>query len=166
MIELYLAQANRAVAHVREKLPRGSSNQAHSTKLAGTELNKARGEAFELIGQGALHTGKMIASTAFTAGAGNCGEQVYVAFEYLKKLGVSPLDIFAYGPHTGRDHAWLVIGRPAAAATRYIDDGWDDAVLCDPWYDFVGGAVANDDFYGNARFILKERYTRRVTADF
>lgn len=166
MMQLYLAQGERAVAHVREKLPLGSSNQAHSTRHAGRELNKARHEAIELGAQGALHRGRMIANTALVGGAGNCGEQVQMAFEYLKKLGVSPLDVFSYGPNTGRDHAWLVIGRPAAAETRWIDNDWEDAVLCDPWNDWVLPAVQNDDIYGTARFVLNERYVRRVAADF
>lgn len=167
MIQLYLAQGRRAVAHVREKLPLGSSNQGGGgARLAGMALNKARHEAIELLGQGAFHGGKMIASTALVGGAGNCGEQVQLAFEYLKKLGVSPLDVFSYDPNSGRDHAWLVIGRPAAAETRWIDNGWQDAVLCDPWNDWVLPAVQNDEIYGRARFVLNERYVRTVAADF
>ena len=40
MLQLYLAQGHRAVAHVPEKFPLGSSNQEGSSVLAGTELNK------------------------------------------------------------------------------------------------------------------------------
>src|SRR5262245_22217434 len=65
---------------------------------------------------------------------GNCEEQASLAFDFLEKLNVRPLDYMVLGDC---DHGFVVIGRTGDAAQP---DLWgDEACVCDPW--------ANDDPY-------------------
>ena len=168
MSTLYLAQAQRAIDYVKAKMPVGASNRDDNPRQAEARplVEFARLDTAELIRQGAKHPGKTIVNEAVARGAGNCGEQVQVAFEYLKGLGVSPLDIFAYDQFSGKDHAWLVIGRPANAARRWIDRSWGDAVICDPWDNICQTALEDENVYGTARFALQKRWVRKEIADF
>jgi hypothetical protein len=165
--QYYLAQARAAIDHVKAKLPLGASNRDENRlqRRAVTKVSEARLDAADLIRQRAIHGNKSVARMAVVYGAGNCGEQAQLAFEYLKGLGVSPIEFFAYEKTTGKDHAWIVIGRPAAAETRWIDRGWRDAVICDPWSNICQAALDDEDVYGSARFERRQRWVRRGAAE-
>ena len=84
-------------------------------------------------------------------GVGNCEAQASVAFEYLKTMGIKPLDIVFYASfdknakmpvkplgRTGTemvrpDHAFVVIGRPKQADVATYTTWGKDAVVCDAW---------------------------------
>ena len=105
-----------------------------------------------------LDLGHTIRLSAMEAGAGNCGEMCEVAFGFLKRIGASPLEMFACTRR--RDHAFLVLGRPAAAQTRWIDDSWRDAVICDPWDDFTCVAMDDEDVMGRGvEFEVRKRWS-------
>jgi len=165
MRRLYLRNALTAVEHVREKLPLGASNRPDNPHVvsAGLAVNKARAEAGELIHQSAQSPGKAIARTAFNEGGGNCGEQAEMAFQFLKDMGISPIELWAINPNRG-DHAFVIIGRPAAASDRWMDNSWGDAVICDPWANIVQAVADDDEIYGT-RLECRKRWARTTSMD-
>lgn len=68
--------------------------------------------------------------------AGQCTEQVSIAFEYLVNKGVQPFDFMIQLPRY-LDHVFVVIGRTASTKSEWDIDKpppWgSDAVVCDPW---------------------------------
>jgi len=68
--------------------------------------------------------------------AGQCTEQVAIAFEYLINKGVKQFDFMIQLP-LRLDHVFLVIGRAKSDKTEWDIDKpppWGDAaVVCDPW---------------------------------
>jgi hypothetical protein len=84
-------------------------------------------------------------------GVGNCEPQASVAFEYLKKMGIKPLDIVFYAPFDKNakmpvkplgktdpemvrlDHVFVVIGRPKKSDVTTYTTWGADAVVCDAW---------------------------------
>lgn len=169
MRQLYLSSALRAIEHVRAKLPLGASNDPENprAKAARKALSASRADIGDLrvaMRPRGLDVGKAISKMAQAGGAGNCGEQAEIAFQYLKGLGVSPIELFCVDPSCG-DHAFVVIGRPAAAETRWIDATWQDAVLCDPWENIAQAARADEDAYPNHLLRIK-RWSRTNAMDF
>jgi hypothetical protein len=73
------------------------------------------------------------------ASCGNCLEQAAVAFTFLHRLGVRPIDYYSLTPYVPMkiDHVFVVIGREYDADPASKLDPWeqwgDDAVVCDPW---------------------------------
>jgi hypothetical protein len=76
--------------------------------------------------------------------AGQCTEQVALAFQELRNQGVAPLDLMVLSPQDMADHTFLVIGRQIAPREPAVEPNWDvddkgappwgpDAVVCDPW---------------------------------
>lgn len=61
---------------------------------------------------------------------GNCMEQAAIAFCYLQRESVRPLD---YYYAMGGDHQWVVIGRTKGSSEDNPDVWGPDAVICDPW---------------------------------
>jgi hypothetical protein len=68
--------------------------------------------------------------------AGQCTEQVAIAFEYLINKGIKPSDFMIQLPRR-LDHVFVVIGRSKSAKTEWDIDKpppWgSEAVVCDPW---------------------------------
>jgi hypothetical protein len=69
---------------------------------------------------------------------GNCNEQAAIAFTYLHRLGVRPLDYCTLTPFSRDvDHVFVIIGRRKKADPKSKLPVWeqwdDDAVVCDPW---------------------------------
>ena len=83
--------------------------------------------------------------------SGNCTEQARIAFDYIAKQGVFPLELFSmlYG-----DHAFVVVGRNQA--TDPLDPTtWNlDAVVCDPW---AGEVYFTKDFFFGLNHSAKQR---------
>jgi hypothetical protein len=95
-----------------------------------------------------------LAREAEQRGMGSPAERAIVAFAYLMRLGLRPLD---YMHTSGREHAFVVIGRtppvadghrehledeqrgeiptaPEASVIELTPEAWGvDAVVCDPW---------------------------------
>jgi hypothetical protein len=75
---------------------------------------------------------QILSDLAEQHGGGNCLELTALAFAYLHRLGVRPLD-FAELPRPA-DHAFVVIGRKEKPDDNAVGSNWDDkAVICDPW---------------------------------
>lgn len=71
-------------------------------------------------------------------GCGNCKEQAAVAFTFLHRLGIRPLDYVSLTPYSRTvDHVFVVIGREYDYDSRLKTEPWeqwgDDAVICDAW---------------------------------
>ena len=121
-----LQQAKAAVAYVRRKLPRGAGNRSDGSSDAAAcvlwvRQNMVSAEDFV----------PHLAVRAEQTGCGNCGEQAAVAYMYLKKRGVQPLDYMNLnGPSGKAVHSFVVIGYEQEPGT------WGEhAVICDPWDD-------------------------------
>jgi hypothetical protein len=66
-------------------------------------------------------------------GAGNCGDLAAVAFDYLRKVGVFPID---YLELIKGDHAFLAIGRKDSEDLQDFT-AWVNGFICDPWADIA-----------------------------
>lgn len=97
--------------------------------------NRVGRDVAQLVGyrpqdmKGKLHI-EIIAYYTEKAGCGNCMEQSAVAFAYLLRLGVRPLDWMEV---TNGDHAFVVIGREPDSAANDPKSWGKDAAVCDPW---------------------------------
>jgi len=111
-----------------------------------------------------------LARAAERTGIGSAAEQAVVAFCYLMRLGLRPLD-YMHGP--GREHAFVVVGRipPVGDGERgHVEDEggegvlvttkepmveilpetWGpDAVVCDPWRGITcrQNEIVNTEYY-------------------
>lgn len=73
-----------------------------------------------------------IAALAKQYGCGNCMEMAAMAFMYLYRLKVRPLDYMAL--NYPADHAFVVIGRKGSEEDDNHGGNWGkNAVVCDPW---------------------------------
>lgn len=73
-----------------------------------------------------------IAAIAQQYGCGNCMEMAAMAFMYLYRLNVRPLDYMALMPPA--DHAFVVIGRKGSEEDDNHGGNWGkNAIVCDPW---------------------------------
>lgn len=72
--------------------------------------------------------------------SGNCYEQANLAFDYLVKQGISPVELFSmiYG-----DHVFVVIGRNPNTNAADPTTWNADAIICDPW---AGEVYSAKDF--------------------
>jgi hypothetical protein len=68
------------------------------------------------------------AATARALRFANCEGRAALAYVYLAKMGIRPLEMMSVGD----DHTFLVLGRNAGAIGDHAS--WNnDAVICDPW---------------------------------
>lgn len=131
-----------AVDYVKSKLSLGAANRPTSVGQyfqAVASLGSFRGRLGSRFRQGISESWiRAIAIGAETAQAGNCGEQAAVAFAYLLRKGVHPLD---YMSRTNGDHAFVVVGRRAGSDATKVETWGAGAFVCDPWYGQVFPAV-------------------------
>lgn len=135
--------ARQAVLYTRLVMRTGASNKAGDvlvssltsspfglgfSSLACVPLSRVAEDATAKHGDtAALDRIRNMASVARFAGCGNCGEQAAVAFMWLLKKKVAPIE---YMQRTTVDHAFVVIGRSAGGPP----ENWGEAcVICDPW---------------------------------
>jgi hypothetical protein len=69
------------------------------------------------------------ARRAMRSGCGNCYEQASLAYTYLEKQGIRPIDLFQL---KALDHVFVVIGRTGDTPAKVSSWG-AGAVVCDPW---------------------------------
>lgn len=86
------------------------------------EFLQAHPGGYEPWNAGKLNT---LARLAIKHRAGQCTEQVAIAFHHLRVAGVKTIDLMSL--HWPADHAFLIINRGRA-----------DAVVCDPWSPWKG----------------------------
>jgi hypothetical protein len=124
-----LQWAKRACAYVKRNLPRGAGNRPDGSSDAAACVLWVRENtvcAEDFIPH--------LAERAIQNGCGNCGEQAAVAFVYLKRQGVRPLDYMNLNNPQGRAiHSFVTIGFVGQGEES---SGWGPhAVVCDPWDD-------------------------------
>lgn len=167
-LQVNLMMGRRAIKEVQTKLMRGSSNQSKSTSAGRSAVTSARADLADLLASGSHATiAKLAAQTARWSAGGNCAEQASVAFDYLHRHGIVPLDIMGYDRYSGLDHCWVVIGRPDGAEDRWFDHSWGkDAVICDPWKSICIAASQMDTHYSSAKYEVQTRVKRPLTKSF
>lgn len=67
---------------------------------------------------------------------GNCESKAALAFIYLGKNGVKPIEMMSVGD----DHIVVVLGRDQKSKIANVRDWGDSAVICDPWAGETYGA--------------------------
>jgi len=134
-----------AIAHVKACLPKGAANRVGGTRRelktalhalsyqrASDSMREDRTVSLEQRIPG-------IVAGALAEGAGNCGEQSILAFVFLKKKGVYPLELISgrtertYYDGRPSDHGFVVIGRALNSQLTAPETWGDEAVVCDPW---------------------------------
>ncbi len=142
----YRRAAQSAVAHVKAKVRYRGLNTAGGwirNPLEVPQKFAARIES-QVVGsrRSAAYKGEFdpvryineLERLAIDTGTGNCSELSAVAFKYLVKANVRPIEYF--GVFRGSwDHAFVVLNRPADVPVRDFVRWSYSAVLCDPLYD-------------------------------
>jgi hypothetical protein len=134
--QLKLAEENRTKIQELFKTEKATQElikkNQDANKLVATLVDKKKALDKERNGSfGGM--GEQIRSRALAAihrKVGNCMEQAAIAFCYLQREGVRPLD---YYYAMGGDHQWVVIGRTKGSSQDNPDLWGGDAVICDPW---------------------------------
>ena len=133
MSNKYEAVALLAVAYVQDKLRGGSQTSFLDVISTGGRalwcVERARAQARAI---GWTNFGEQIEAMATAAeanGCGNCGEQAAVAFMFLKRWPIAPID---YVHLLEKDHDFVVVGADDSSS-QYVTDWGADAVICDPW---------------------------------
>jgi hypothetical protein len=145
-----LAWANAAVRHARKAMKIGAANKDHSKKKeAGTCLAVVRSndEKQRKDAKTQLESILVRADEAEQAGCGNCGEQSAIAFAYLSRKGVRPID---WARVANGDHAFVIIGRKKNSDIADYKTWGAVAVVADPW--------------GNGAFEAKDMVAKGVYA--
>ena len=89
----------------------------------------------------ALATISALARLARRMGCGNCEDMASVAFDYLYRQGVKPLDLMNL---VGTSHAFVIIGRSQNSKLAEPKNWGGDSYVCDPW----GAGLKGQDRYG------------------
>lgn len=72
----------------------------------------------------------ILADAADNFGVGNCGEQSALAFTYLEKRNIRPIEWMEF---TDESHAFVILGRRAGTNLANFAEWSYGAALCDPW---------------------------------
>jgi hypothetical protein len=147
----YRAVAQSAIAHVKSKVRYRGLNTAGGwirnplevqqkfiARVHSQVLGSKRSAAYK-GGFDPVRYINELERLALDTGTGNCSELSAVAFKYLLKANVRPIEY--YGVFRGSwDHAFVVLNRPANVPIREFARWSYSAVLCDPLYDRVADA--------------------------
>jgi len=61
--------------------------------------------------------------------SGNCSEMAAIAFLFLRDRGVRPLEYMCFN---GKDHVFVILGRPASTLVGDFETWAGESVACDP----------------------------------
>jgi hypothetical protein len=133
-----LRSAKQAIAYVASKMDSGASNQIDMYRVWALDDQQLFTMKNRCVGtvrsQVTASDWPGILSQATTAaerlGCGNCGEQSAIAFKFLERLGIRPIE-FCFRTLDG--HQFVVIGRKKTATAEDTSTWGPDAVVCDPW---------------------------------
>jgi hypothetical protein len=157
---IYLNAGRQAVNYVKSKLKLGPANNPF--KLQSTIAGQLRAmdailkvwrKEDDLIDSqfvnptDTLRMAQVFADSAEGYGAGNCGEHSAVAYLWLRRNSIFPIDWVHFN---NKDHAFVLIGRPATTSTytpkQIPQQPWfSDAVVCDAYWgrcDFWSNVLA------------------------
>jgi hypothetical protein len=148
----YMTAAKEAVNYVKNKMPYGSVNSPGdwvSKFFIGPFISAYRqskglseGVIPELQGlskaaqnmtepQRNLLIAEVWAKHALKMKAGNCSIQAALAFQYLRtEKKIFPVEMMQL---RFKNHAFVILGRPADTDLENFADWTKDAILCDPW---------------------------------
>ena len=138
LLTSHISWALTTLGYVKKKLFLGAANKPRDFLVSGgRSMSCAIGSYRDLKSLNLKDWPSYVANQAALAerdGCGNCGPHAAVAFQYLKRQGVSPIDYMMYA---SGDHCFVVIGRAASSKAADYKTWGPDAVVCDPW----GGVV-------------------------
>jgi hypothetical protein len=132
----YLQQSQAAVAYVKTRMTLGANNNADiftSFFESRSCVPETRG-SYQTEFWKALPAPERIKVAAIWAehsGCGNCGEQSAIAYEWLRRCGVLPLEYMVF--QAPKDHAFVVVGRDPGSVAAQPATWGPNAVVCDPW---------------------------------
>jgi hypothetical protein len=143
MREKYIEWAKKACQYVQDHCPLGSSNRCNGASdaaqaLAEHALREQKKDFYVsisiILGGAGSEDDKhfkiieLLAQIAIDARAGKCQEMAALAFLFLMRANIGPLELVSIPTHT-----FLVIGRNQDTP---IEDprSWNkEAIVCDPW---------------------------------
>lgn len=140
-----IVEARLALGHVKSVMVFGAGNKLSDTiptlgfsilatrearKLQDKDLADLKKRKVDVKSYNLGYVESM-ASSARQMGAGNCGEQAALAFQFLRNKGIRPLD---YCRYQNSDHAFVILRSIQKITPTNFAEWSVDAVLCDPWY--------------------------------
>jgi len=142
----YLAAAHDAISNVRASVQYRGLNtgggwirdpidvpQKFKARIDSLRMGNQRSAEYRGPFDGVLYIDEM-EKLAKDTNTGNCSELSAVAFNYLKRRGIRPIDYFGVW-RGGWNHAFVILNRDAAIPISDFAKWSYDAVLCDPLYD-------------------------------
>jgi hypothetical protein len=142
----YASAAQRAIDYVKSTVKYRGLNTAGGWIRNPTDVGQKFAARIESLSEGAKrsaqHKGgfsgsvyvneleKLVVETQ----TGNCSELSAVAFNYLDRQGIHPIDYFAVF-RGGWNHAFVVLNRDASIPIGNFAKWSEYAVVCDPLYD-------------------------------
>lgn len=144
----YRAAADRAVAYVKTNVKYRGLNTAGGWIRNPADIPQKVSALVDAtvtgIARSAAHKGGFNAETYVNemekltkdTDTGNCSGLAAVAFNFLKREGVRPIDYFAVF-RGGWDHAFVILNRDAKTPVADLAKWSEFAVLCDPQADRV-----------------------------
>jgi hypothetical protein len=133
----YREKAQAAVDFVKSKMVYGADNSVWDRI---TSLNESRACMVEMRpnyqtefyrNAPAAEQVRIRAMWGEAFGCGNCGEQSAMAYEWLRKNGVTPVENMKFV--SGGDHAFVVLGREPSSEPGVPSTWGASAIVCDPW---------------------------------
>ncbi len=152
----YLAEAALAVADVKSKTQLGTYNQIRDTTrqplmlpfrilMRGAQILRENQEAGKLPPDASYERKIEILAEAGRRGmSGNCSEMAAIAFLFLRDRGTRPLDYMCFN---GKDHAFVILGRPAGSAVGDFQSWAGKSVVCDALRGEAGVATKLEDWW-------------------
>ena len=138
-----LLMGNGANSYVQSKMKLGAANNYLNPNMWFNEVEtkscvlQARAEI------SSMYKGKTVSIIEYTlkkaailenTGCGNCHEQASLAFAWLIKNRVGPIEIMHF---SNADHVFCVLNRSILTKVENPDQWNEDSVYCDPWRNTV-----------------------------
>jgi hypothetical protein len=162
-LEQNLQKAKQAVDYVRSRIKYSSNKGSDRLAYAGGIESVVKGKQgfdLKLIGtldglrqDVAIDDLEARTQRYVLSNMGNCGEMAEVAYVWLRKAGVRPIEYMHFAARSAaNDHAWVMIGRDKDCDGTNLRSWGEEAVWCDPWQgqgmyysiaDLVAGKVRN-----------------------
>jgi hypothetical protein len=158
----YVSAGRDAVTYVKSKVKFGAANNPFKLQSSVEGQLRAMGALLRTRGgedqtmdakfvnpADTLRVAQAFAENAERYGGGNCGEQSAVAYVFLRRRAVFPIDWVRF---MDKDHAFVIIGRSSdgsSARKNIPEQPWfPDAVICDAYWnrcEFWSGAIGDYD---------------------
>jgi hypothetical protein len=136
---IYLNAGRHAVAYVKTKLKLGVANNPFKLQSSVAGPVKSHGRHSEGMARRGRRA-QVFAENAERYVAGNCGEHSAVAYLWLRRNGIFPIDWVHFN---NKDHAFVLIGR--ATTTNYTSK----QIPQQPWFN---DGVVRDAYWGRCDF--------------